>query len=86
MSDIFLSYAKEDREDAVRMADLLDIQGWEVFWDREIPVGGSWPEVLETELPGQRLLHLFGRPLRRPLAGYSAKQPMATRIISSSRR
>ena len=35
MADIFLSYAREDREKAERLAKALEGQGWSVFWDRE---------------------------------------------------
>ena len=34
MAEIFLSYAKEDREPARRIAKVLESCGWSVFWDR----------------------------------------------------
>ena len=36
MTDIFISYAKEDREVAKRLAAELHDDGWQVFWDRRI--------------------------------------------------
>ena len=39
MSDIFLSYASEDRERVRPVAEALGRQGWEVWWDRDIPPG-----------------------------------------------
>ena len=50
MSDIFISYAKEDRDWVVSFADALRQQGWTVWWDRSIPFGQSFQEVIETEL------------------------------------
>ena len=50
MSDIFISYAKEDREWVVSLADVLRQQGWTVWWDRSIPFGQSFQEVIEKEL------------------------------------
>ncbi len=50
MSDIFISYAKEDREWVVSFAGALRKHGWTVWWDRSIPFGQSFQEVIETEL------------------------------------
>jgi hypothetical protein len=50
MSDVFISYAKEDRDRAREIASRLMEEGWSVFWDKTIPVGSSWDEILEKEL------------------------------------
>ncbi|MGH9875587.1 MAG: toll/interleukin-1 receptor domain-containing protein, partial [Pyrinomonadaceae bacterium] len=50
MSDIFLSYAREDLERAHRLAEALEAQGWSVFWDREIPAGKTWRQVISAAL------------------------------------
>jgi len=42
MSDIFLSYASEDRERVRPLAEALSRQGWDVWWDRDIPPGQTW--------------------------------------------
>lgn len=34
MSDIFLSYASADRERALPLANVLESQGLDVWWDR----------------------------------------------------
>ncbi len=47
MADIFISYAKEDSERAEAVAKALERLGWQVFWDRDIPPGKTWDEVLE---------------------------------------
>lgn len=50
MSDIFLSYASKDRERIRVLANTLETQGWSVFWDRAIPTGRRWHEILGAEL------------------------------------
>ncbi|MFZ2089004.1 MAG: SUMF1/EgtB/PvdO family nonheme iron enzyme [Desulfobaccales bacterium] len=50
MSDIFLSYASEDQEQVRVLAESLTQVGWSVFWDRDVPRGKTWQEVLEEEL------------------------------------
>ena len=50
MSDIFISYVSEDREKAQLLAGVLEAQGWSVFWDRTIPPGKRFDEVIETAL------------------------------------
>jgi TIR domain len=52
MADIFLSYAKEDREPARRIAKVLESCGWSVFWDRKITAGDNWREIVQSELDG----------------------------------
>ncbi len=54
MSDVFISYAREDRQLAESMAALLKDHGHSVFWDRRIPAGSTWDEVLERELKEAR--------------------------------
>jgi hypothetical protein len=50
MADIFLSYATEDREKAVQVASQLESIGFSVWWDRKIPAGMTWRQVIETSL------------------------------------
>lgn len=50
MSDIFFSYSSLDRERARIIAELLKKQGWSVWWDREIPIGERFEDVIEREL------------------------------------
>ena len=50
MSDIFLSYAREDAERAGQLAAALQAQGWSVFWDLTIPPGRTWRQVIGAQL------------------------------------
>jgi formylglycine-generating enzyme required for sulfatase activity len=54
MSDIFISYASEDLNAARRLAAVLESQGWSVFWDRRIPAGKVWREVIGAALAEAR--------------------------------
>jgi hypothetical protein len=50
MNDIFISYAHTDRERAQNLAKALKEQGWSVWWDRQIPPGKAFDEVIEKAL------------------------------------
>lgn len=54
MSDIFLSYAKEDRDRVEILATALESTGWSVFWDRTIPPGMTWHDYIGRELNDAR--------------------------------
>ena len=54
MSDIFISYAREDRPSAERLAGALEAQGWSVWWDRAIPAGKTFDEVIEKAINAAR--------------------------------
>lgn len=50
MADVFISYAREDRLAAERIAAALGRHGWSVWWDANIPPGKTWDELIEREL------------------------------------
>jgi TIR domain len=54
MSDIFISYASEDRHRAEELAGAFSARGWSVWWDRKIPLGKSFDEVIEKALGESR--------------------------------
>ena len=54
MSDVFLSYASEDRERAAQLARALGQQGWSVWWDRKIIAGQAFDQAIERELEAAR--------------------------------
>jgi hypothetical protein len=50
MSDVFISYSREDRAEAEALASVLLDRGLSVFWDRNIIVGEAFEEVIEREI------------------------------------
>ena len=56
MADIFLSYTEKDREQARRLAATLESVGWTVWWDRRIPAGETWRNVLQQALQDMRCM------------------------------
>jgi hypothetical protein len=50
MADIFISYSSEDKTIVKLIAGLLEQKGWSVWWDRQIPVGQKFDDVIENEL------------------------------------
>ncbi len=54
MADIFISYASEDRERAKSLAQVLEAEGWSVWWDRLIPFGKPFDEVIQENLHAAR--------------------------------
>ena len=56
MSDIFLSYASADRELARLLADTLAKHGYSVWWDRTIPPGRVFDEVIQEAIQDARCM------------------------------
>ena len=54
MADIFISYSSSDRPKAKALAEAIEQQGWSVWWDRKIPFGKSFDQVIEQELDAAR--------------------------------
>ncbi len=42
MADIFLSYASQDRERVLPLVEVLQDDGYSIWWDRNIPPGPSF--------------------------------------------
>jgi len=50
VSDIFLSYAREDREVAERLATEFTRRGWSLWWDQRLEIGRSFDKPTEQAL------------------------------------
>ncbi|MEZ5956651.1 MAG: DUF805 domain-containing protein [Hyphomonadaceae bacterium] len=50
MTDVFISYSREDAAQAARIAGGLEALGLSVFWDNEIPPGQTWADYIEEKL------------------------------------
>ena len=56
LADIFLSYARPDREKIASLAAALEQAGWSVWWDRHIDGGAAFANAIETELNASRVV------------------------------
>ncbi|MEL6568140.1 MAG: TIR domain-containing protein [Pseudomonadota bacterium] len=54
MADIFISYSQKDRDRVRLIAEALEGQGMDVFWDPEIPPGETWDSIIARELKSAR--------------------------------
>ncbi|MCP3962492.1 MAG: TIR domain-containing protein [bacterium] len=50
MSEIFISYAREDKQAAQMLASILKEHGFSIWWDRKIPPGKTFDEVIQGAL------------------------------------
>lgn len=50
MPDLFISYAREDRDTALALAQALQRRGIDVWWDRELTGGGDFAAEIERNL------------------------------------
>jgi hypothetical protein len=62
MPHIFISYAREDAVAAKALADLLDSEGFEVWWDPAIRIGQEFPDEIEKAIwDSQYVIVLWSR-------------------------
>ena len=54
MTDIFISYAREDQPAARKLADALGREGWTVWWDLNLRVGEHFDDAIEQALTEAR--------------------------------
>ena len=54
MSDIFLSYANDDRARVGGLVRALERHGWSVWWDTTIPPGKTYDQVIDAALDAAR--------------------------------
>ena len=50
MADIFVSYAKADRSLALKLAAMLEAEGWNIWWDTSLTIGDDFRNEIMTEL------------------------------------
>lgn len=54
MTDIFISYARKDRDRVKILAHALKSHGWSVFWDPTIPPGATWRDTISAAVSAAR--------------------------------
>jgi len=55
VSDIFISYASQDRARIRPFVEALEARGWSVFWDTTLLPGETWRRKITTELDAGKL-------------------------------
>ena len=50
MADVFISYAREDRQWVEKLATQLQAEGFSVWWDWDLLVGKRYRETIDAEL------------------------------------
>jgi len=50
MADVFISYAKADRLLALKLAAMLEAEGWKTWWDTSLTIGDDFRNEIMTEL------------------------------------
>jgi hypothetical protein len=50
MSDIFISYKREEQATARKVANALESEGWTVWWDPKLRAGEIFDDVIEKAL------------------------------------
>jgi hypothetical protein len=56
LTQLFISYARENRDTAERVAHALGEIGIDVWWDRDIPGGSEFAEIIEQRLTEARVV------------------------------
>jgi hypothetical protein len=59
MTDIFFSYSRADRERVRPIRDALVAQGFEVFWDQQVPAGTDWDTWIRQHLTKSKCAMAF---------------------------
>ncbi len=54
MSDVFISYASEDRDRVRPLAEALQKRGFNIWWDRSLAAGQDYSQIIERELRGAK--------------------------------
>ena len=54
MTDIFISYAREDEKRVREIVRALEEKSWSIFWDRRIPAGKTWQSYIGQALSDAR--------------------------------
>ncbi len=63
--EVFLSYAHEDIQVAQSVSERIGREKWSVFWDRTIPVGLTWDEIVEGALDATKCVVVLWSPAAR---------------------
>ena len=83
MADIFISYAREDRAIAERLASAIEASGKSVWWDRHIKGGSQFSKDIERELHAAKAAGMVGVGVLTGTAGRAELEPHAETVLST---
>jgi hypothetical protein len=63
--EVFLSYAHEDVKIAQSVSERIGREEWSVFWDRTIPVGFTFDDIVEGALDAAKCVVVLWSPAAR---------------------
>jgi tetratricopeptide (TPR) repeat protein len=50
VADIFISYARADRDRVIPLVKLLETKGWSIWWDRDLIPGSAYEQVIDEAI------------------------------------
>src|ERR1700689_1885428 len=62
MSDVFISYKRENLAAVGRLVEALRAEGIGVWWDKDIPPNAPWEATIERELAAAKLVIVAWSP------------------------
>ncbi|HEY1562410.1 MAG TPA: TIR domain-containing protein [Caulobacteraceae bacterium] len=62
MADLFVSYARADRERVAPLVTALEAEGWSVWWDPEISAGQEFDRLISEQLESARAVVVAWTP------------------------
>jgi adenylate cyclase len=62
MADVFISYARTDKERVAPLVTALEAKGWSVWWDPEIAAGQQFDDQIEAEINAARAVLVVWTP------------------------
>lgn len=62
MADIFISYSKAERDQAARLAGMLGMEGYSVWWDTDLDPGDNYTEIIRNELDNASVVVVIWTP------------------------
>jgi adenylate cyclase len=62
MADVFVSYARTDKERVAPLVAAIEARGWSVWWDPEIAAGQLFDDQIEAELNAARSVLVVWTP------------------------
>ena len=78
MTDVFLSYAREDEPLARRLAGALEARGWSVWWDSRLPTGQDFHTFIEQQLNDARCIVVLWSKASVSQGSFETKPPRAS--------